>query len=207
MSYFFYDMETGGLDEKKVSPLSLSAKITDDNFNKMLEFDMFIKPDDGIYRLEAKGMEINKINLVDHDAVAITETQAAYKILGWLTTKYLGIGRPKLVTHNGDLDKRFLKQMFQNANIDFYQCFSKRSLDTAATALFLQTIGIIPQNNSCSLVQLFLHYYPDKSSVLKTAHTANTDAEMTLAVFKAMRQSVKDIYSISQGRQSHDHQS
>jgi len=199
MKYFFYDTETGGLDETKVSILSLSCIVANEELNVVDELDFFIKPTDGVYRVQANAMKVNKIDLVEHDLKAVTDCFVIRDLCEYfhMTNTALPI---TVVTHNGDLDRRFLKQMLNNNGYEYDNFFFKRSIDTCATGMLLKNVGIIPADNDCSLVQLFNHFYPNEAETLKVAHSAKTDTRMTLAVFKAMRQLLKDIYSNSKER-------
>lgn len=188
--YFLCDTETGGLDETKVSLLTVFGYVLDENLNVVDKIDLAIKPNSGLYFLQAAALEINKINIAEHDKVAITETNAANALLIFLN-KY-----KKLVFagHNPDFDKRFLKVLFKNrtgspyiSSLTWEDLFSSKTLDTAANAQLMKLTGHLPKSNDGSLAQLCQYY----KIAQPASHTSQGDVESTLTVLKAMITTVK----------------
>jgi hypothetical protein len=69
--YIVIDGEFGGIGLDK-SILTFYFMVMDDQENKVDELDLKLKSKDGIYRVEARALEINKIDLIKHDQMAIT---------------------------------------------------------------------------------------------------------------------------------------
>lgn len=192
--YFLTDVETGGLDESRCSLLSVFGQILDEDLGVKDEVSILIKPDDGFYQVEAKAMEINAINIAKHDLLAMKETEAANKFLGFLKTNKIKLRMSEnekfvFAGHNPDLDKRFLKKLLKKANFPHYwvgtswdDMFTNRVLDTGAIAQFLRLTGNLPKDCNCSLAQLCLHY----NIPYVNAHDAKADVTMTRSVLTSM---------------------
>lgn len=70
MSYYlFLDTETGGLSDD-TSLLELGLIITDEKFNIIEEISWKLKPENDEYIVTAQALQVNKINLIQHDMVA-----------------------------------------------------------------------------------------------------------------------------------------
>lgn len=74
-----FDTETGGIGET-VSLLSVHLAACDTNWEIQDELMLLTKPNDGHYVVTAEAMNINKINLIEHDKVAITYSEAGGKL-------------------------------------------------------------------------------------------------------------------------------
>ena len=81
VKYLIIDTETGGLVEHDPSLLSLYAYLTDSKLNYLDDIELKIKPDDEVYRVNPYALNINKINLVEHNKIAITESEAKNKFV------------------------------------------------------------------------------------------------------------------------------
>src|ERR1043165_2460040 len=78
------DTETGGADPRRTSVLEWAGVITDD---KLIERDVLsikIRPESGIYLVQPRALEINKIDIKKHDEQAIVEREANHAITGFL---------------------------------------------------------------------------------------------------------------------------
>lgn len=193
--YILTDVETGGLDENKHSLLSVYAMAVDSNLNKLNDISLFVKPDDGLYHLDAEAMAVNNINIVEHNKKAKKESEIVNHFINFLNTYY---GGEKFVFcgHNCDLDKRFLKKLFQKQNTNWNSWFSIRNLDTGSIAQFLRLTGDLPKDHSCSLKDLTKTY----NVPYINAHEAKADVEMTLEVLKKMlsiKMKIEDDHSFS----------
>lgn len=180
MLHFFYDTETGGKTAKQ-SLLTLYGIVTDENFEKIDEISLAIKPNNGIYRVSAESLEINGINLVEHNKIALTEAQAQVKLRDFLL-KHSGFGKEKLhpAGWNNYWDNAFVKRYILP---DFEDFFSRHCLDVAGISVLLKSMGRLPADLKISLGSLADHY---QSSFLTQAHDAKSDAWMTITVLKCM---------------------
>ena len=182
--YFLFDTETGGI-QKEMSLLTLYGHILDENLDVLDTIDLKIKPDDGIYHLSANGLNINKINIMDHDKIAkpISEVKTVFKnyICGWtLNQKLTPIG------HNVRFDVKFVKTHILE---DWDRYFDRRHIDTASIGKFLALTGIVPKLKVYSLSEmasaLMINLDENKR------HEASYDAEITLKVLHSMKNLIK----------------
>ncbi len=159
--------------------------MTDDNFNVIGDLYLYLKPDDEIYKVCARAMEINKINLVLHDTKAISYKEGATTLYTWLSRMTNG-GKVKatVVGHGiyGDVEWILHHLMSRNS---FENFTSYRKLDTSSTCQFLKSVGMFPEDVSGSLVSLAKHFKVEVDE--SAAHDAKYDTELTFRVFLAMR--------------------
>jgi DNA polymerase III alpha subunit (gram-positive type) len=182
--YFLFDTETGGI-RKEMSLLTLYGHILDDNLNILDTIDLKIKPDDGVYHVNAQGLEINKINIVEHDRIAkpLSEVKTRFKnyICGWsLNQKLTPIG------HNVRFDVKFVKTHLLE---DWDRYFDRRHIDTASIGKFLALSGIVPKLKTYSLSEMAQALMIDVNE--DSRHEAKFDADLTLNVLRNMTQLIK----------------
>lgn len=172
--YFLVDVETGGLRPGIFSLLTVYGVIlSHPSLEVVAEIDLQIKPDSGGYHVSAKALEINKINLVEHDKTAITETEAKTRLIQFFVDH--SDPKSKLVPtgHNVHLDVAFLKLLLGVETCEKY--FGHRHLDTSSLAHLFQILEKIPESNNGSLPQLCEHFGVDTTDL----HTASADVNMT----------------------------
>lgn len=182
--YVALDNETGGLADS-VSLLSTYLEVFDDKLNTVDSLELYTKPNDGVYLVEAGGLEINKINLVEHDKTAITYSDAGQKLFNFLK-KNSQDGKIKLIPlgKNVQFDIGGLqKHLLQKKNMDKF--VSYRQLDITAIALGLQIKGKLPKDLSLSLSSL-AEYFQVHKLISGAAHEAKYDTKMTVLVFKQL---------------------
>lgn len=182
--YFLFDTETGGI-RKEMSLLTLYGHILDDNLNILDTIDLKIKPDDGVYHVNAQGLEINRINIVEHDRIAkpLSEVKTRFKnyICGWsLNQKLTPIG------HNVRFDVKFVKTHLLE---DWDRYFDRRHIDTASVGKFLALSGIVPKLQTYSLSEMAQALMIDVNE--DSRHEAKFDADLTLNVLRNMTQLIK----------------
>lgn len=187
--YFLFDCETGGISQRS-SLLTLFGYILDDKLNPLDKIDLAIKPDDGLYMLTASSMNINKINIIEHDKVAIKKSEAV-KVFNDFCCKHAIASHTEKnriipAGHNLAFDIRYVKRNLLKANNlegdDWKRFFSYRQLDTAATAQALILAKKLPEDLECSLASLAAHFNLDYSG----AHNAEFDVELTLKILKLL---------------------
>ena len=182
--YFLFDTETGGI-RKEMSLLTLYGHILDDNLNILDTIDLKIKPDDGVYHVNAQGLEINRINIVEHDRIAkpLSEVKTRFKnyICGWsLNLKLTPIG------HNVRFDVKFVKTHLLE---DWDRYFDRRHIDTASVGKFLALSGIVPKLKTYSLSEMAQALMIEVNE--DSRHEAKFDADLTLNVLRNMTQLIK----------------
>ena len=185
MSYIFIDDEMGGLEKDKYSLLTVYLMMTDDNFNVIGDLYLFLKPDDGIYKVCGEAMNVNQIDLKVHDTMAITYKEGGTKLYKWLE-QMTNKGKEKaiVVGHGvyGDVDWI----TYHLLNRSTWEIFtSYRKLDTSVVCQFLKSCNMFPETVSGSLISL-AEFFQIKVDVNNT-HTAKYDTELTYKVFLELR--------------------
>jgi hypothetical protein len=187
--YISLDCEMGGID-LKYSLLSAYFVVLDDQFNPTQDLYLRLKPDDGDYIVCAEAMGVNKINLVEHDKLAIPYKEARAQ-LGPLLRNASNNGAVKLraLGHGVSGDIRFVwDKIYDRKKWEAY--VSYRNLDTATICQFLKDKGTLPtaidgpegvSGSLMSLVRYFGIFYEEA-----TLHDAKVDTLLTVEVYKRM---------------------
>lgn len=180
--YLPMDNETGGLAED-VSLLSTYLEVVDEKFNVVDSLELYVKPNDGVYRVEAEGLDVNKINLIQHDKVAITYSEAGQLLRNFLV-KNSQDGKIKLIPvgKNVQFDVNGLqKHLLGKKTMDKY--VSYRLIDITGIAMGLQIKGKLPPDLGLSLGSLVQYF----GIVLAgNAHEAKYDTQVTMLVWKKL---------------------
>lgn len=187
--YLSIDAEFGGLFPE-ASLLTLAILPYDENF-KRTEGSIYweLKPDDGIYHVEAGGLAVNGINLVEHDARAKPYKEVKTTLYNWLSEKS-NAGENKLVVVgknvHGDIRKiwQFLLKRETWEHFVSYQ-----HLDLSSVFAFMQSLGYY-REVSGSLDSLAKHF-----GIKGTLHNAEVDASVTMEILKLMRQEFSHVVS------------
>lgn len=191
--YIAFDCETGGLNPDS-SLLTVYFVVLDSDLTTILgELDLKVKPNaGGSYKVSGEALGINKINLIEHDKIAITEGEAAQKLYAFLQL-HNPMGSHKLIPvgHNVVFDELFIKEhLISSAN--WGKFVSYRHLDTGGISELLRATGHMPRDVKGSLGSIaeFLNIKFDD------AHTAKGD---TLATVKVLRKIIRLLREESNG--------
>lgn len=183
--YVTMDLETGGVTTN-CSLLTAYFGFLDENLNLLDHLDLKVKPNNGEpYVVQAGGLAVNGINLIEHDKVALTESQCGELLMKKLK-QHSKNGKIKLIPigHNVQFDILFIyEHLLSKKNFDMY--VSYRKLDTGTIAQFFKLCGFIPNDKSGSLeylAELFGVKFKDR------AHTAESDAMMCVQILQKMRE-------------------
>ena len=180
--FLAFDCETGGLGDDR-SLLTVYFVAMDENFRVLGELDLKIKPDDDEpYRVDGQGLEINGINLSEHDKVAIPLKEARRQLYDFLAAhKPEGSGKLIPIGQNIWFDIGCVLRNLMRKKV-WDQFVSYHPIDTAGIATVMKLIGIIPRSEKTRLTNL-----ADIFGVkLKNAHNAKADTVATVKVLKAM---------------------
>lgn len=209
--YIGIDTETGGIGSD-TSLLTAYFGLYDKDLELVDDLYLFCKPDDGVYRVTGRAMEINGINLAEHDKVA--ERNETIKHTGslkyWLKNhcKHLYLEKTEFdpicgydVTFeifNPQTRNNTLKPLGHNVKFDItkvteniisesdWNAFvSYRVLDTGTIGGFAIEVGLIPPTINASLSSLAEYFGVGKQP--ETGHEANKDVWMTVAVYKCLK--------------------
>lgn len=187
--YIALDCEMGGID-LKYSLLTVYFGILNKNFDLVDELYLRLKPDDSTYILTARGMEVNGLNLVDHDLAAITYAEGKDTLRKWLyaVSQRQDYERMDPLGHQVDGDIRHIWDKLM-AREKWESYVSYRKIDTSSVAKFLRDRGVIPPDHSGpegvsgSLSSLAEYFGVKPEGQL---HDAKTDTLLTVEVYKKM---------------------
>lgn len=193
IKYIAYDSETGGINAKNSSILTLYIAALDANLNVVRELDLKLQPDSGIFQVHPKALEVNKIDIAKHVGPGvITYSQAKNKVLSWFIE--LGLkasdpmdyrnnnAKPEQLGYNIGFDQEFIFEHLMSKE-DWERFVSYRKLDGMDAVRFLKYQGKLPLNIG-SLGSVAKHLGLAPSSDL---HNAKVDTLLTIEVIKALR--------------------
>ena len=185
MTLLGIDTETTGLlPESQL--LTLYMGVVDDNFKIIQSLDLKIKPDPingrTVYsHIEVEALAVNKIDLIDHDKLAITYKQAKTIVYKWLEEMYslYGYLTPFGNMVQGDVDKIFECLISRGAWDNFCD---RRVIELSGIGKTLQLMGKIPETQSLSLSKISKYFEMQVDDNL--LHTAKYDVEVGAFVLK-----------------------
>lgn len=180
MKYFCFDTEFGGL-KKEFSLLTLYGEILDEELNSIDSIDLKIKPENGMYIISPEALQINRINIVEHDKVAISLKEASEAFRSFISrhaisTKLIPLG------HNVSIDVKFAKHHLMQPE-EWNKYFSFRKLDTHSIGLFLSMSGFLPKFDSYSLKTMAEFF----GLSIDGLHDAKYDVKTTIEIVKKMK--------------------
>ena len=174
----FIDTETGGLDPRVHSLLSLGLVEWEDSVIKKTKE---ILINDGELNVTDAALAINKIDLSSHKIKAISPIKAVKEIL--LFIEWAGNQQDKitLAGHNVGFDIKFTRLLFESQNYNFEDYFSHRSIDTASILHYLYLTGKL-DTKIVGSSDAFKHFEIE----VRGRHTALGDAIATAELFTKM---------------------
>ena len=179
MKYLILDTESGS---RHTSSTLLTAyfEVTDAQFNILGDLYLEVKPEqDEHYIVDARGLAVNKINLVEHDKVAIVCKQAKPLLYNFLK-KYSIDERLTPVGHGvlGDIN-RVIACLISAGSWE--QFCTYHYLDTSVVLQFLRACGKMPLDCDGSVSALADYFGIEHGGIL---HDARVDARLTAEVLK-----------------------
>lgn len=182
--YIAFDCETGGIEIENSLLTAYFVVLADDLTTILGELDLKIKPDNKQpYVVQAEALGINKIDLIKHDAEAITLSQASTLLYEFLKL-HSGEGKSKLIPvgHNVVFDEEFIHaHMLKKTR--WNQFVSYRRLDTGTVAEFFRLTGAIPKDVKGALGEIASYY----GIAHANAHNAKADTLTTVKVLRKMK--------------------
>lgn len=175
--YLFLDTETGGLEVARHSLLSMGLAVGEDGvLRDSLEILVRHEP----YVVSAGGMAVNRIDLVQHDRVALDGPAALTAFDAFLQKHFPGDSPVTLVGHNVAFDRAFLGAFLEGLGRPLEPRISHRIVDTHSLACALRDAGRLALNNlsSSALFQHFGIVIPEDKR-----HTALGDALGTFELY------------------------
>lgn len=183
--YLVLDTESGS---RHASSTLLTAYflVIDTEFNAIGDLYLQLKPDgETHYIVDAQGLAVNKINLVEHDKVAITYKQAKPLLYDFLK-KYSEFGRLTPLGHatKGDI-RRITDNLISTGSWE--QFCTYHFLDTSVILQYLRAIGKMPMDCDGSIEALTKYFGINQHAGDDAQfHDAKFDTQMTMRVFREM---------------------
>ena len=177
------DCEMGGRD-LKYSLLTAYFMVTDADFKGLGELYLRVKPDDGDYIVSGQGMSVNKIDLAEHDKIAIPYKQAKPLLFDFLK-KHGSSNRVTPVGHGVKGDIEFVWKYLISTG-SWEQFCTYHYLDTSVALQFLRACGKMPEDQDGSVSALAEYFGIDTSKM--NLHDAKVDTQLTALVLKNLIQ-------------------
>lgn len=136
--------------------------------------------------IDPRAMEINRINLEEHEKVALPYFEAKTKFLGFLRKNFNDTEKITIAGHNVNFDVSFLKVWFDCIGSDnkFSDIFNHRVLDTNSIGHFLYLANVMEKDSVKSLDALLKEF--DVKIDEDKRHTALGDALGTAMLLSEM---------------------
>jgi DNA polymerase III alpha subunit (gram-positive type) len=176
-TYLFLDTETGGLDPRIHSLLTIGL-VAGDASGVWDSLEIAVKHEP--YTVSGGGMKVNRIDLAAHHERAVSPAGALDLLDAFLDRNYPADARVSLVGHNIGFDHAFLKVFLESQGRDPEGRFHHRSVDTHAVASALRDAGRLPLEKLSSDA-LFAHFGVAPPEDLR--HTALGDALATFELY------------------------
>lgn len=184
IKYLHLDAEMGGR-ELKYSLLTAYFMVTDADFNVIDKLYLYVKPDNGDYVVSGQGMSVNKIDLVQHDKIALPYKEAKTVLYKFLC-KCTDNGKNKLTPlgHGvrGDIAHVLDKLISEGS---WEQHCTYHYIDTSVVLQFLRACGKLPLNIDGGVTGL-VEYFQIPILTKVAWHDAEFDTLMTMMVYKEM---------------------
>jgi DNA polymerase III alpha subunit (gram-positive type) len=179
--YFFIDTETGGLT-RECSLLTFDGTLLDENLSIIEKVSYKIKPDDGMYKIHAEAMLVNKIDLLQHNKGAVPLLEVAKQFRAWATNiKQNRYPNCEIVVggQNVWFDIEFLKQTLMP---DWSEYFSRRIIDLQSISLLFKAANLIPSKQRISLSEMVKYFEIPISQ--ENMHSSDVDVAASIEIFK-----------------------
>lgn len=185
-TYLVIDTETGGLTTQS-SLLSVSFLTFDSDFNKRHTLNLFLRPDDGIYRVNPSALSLNKIDLIQHDKVAESYFVGGCKIQQFLGSEsFDGKYKLQLIGKNVDFDLMFIFEYFYIKK-DWENYVSYRKIDISSLIQALKIAGKFPADISTSQESIAKFLGIENPKI----HEAENDCIVTFQIFQKLLEKIK----------------
>lgn len=170
------DTETGGLNPKENSLLTVALMVVK---NKEVIAQNEWKIKHASYNVSARAMEVNGIDLVEHDKEATHAEVAGEEMIAFLEAYCSKEEKGMLVGQNTIFDKNFLEGFFSSLKNKtlmgaYYRLVSHRYIDLMSITAFLNLSGVL-DTDGLSLDAVI----ESLNLEVKARHTATDDARLT----------------------------
>ena len=182
MKILFIDVETGGLDAKKHSLLTVALAVYEDG-KDLAEKQWSVKHKD--YVVTPKALEVNDIDIIKHDSSAVEANIVVQEIIQFMQDIFWK-DRPVIAGHNIDFDNGFLSQLFYEEAKQWSRYVSHRKIDTCSLVNYLMATGKIDLK-SASLEESIKYFKIETEA----RHTAKDDVRATIKLFECINDIIK----------------
>lgn len=181
----FVDVETGGLNPKEHSLLSVGLAVWESGVI-IDKVEYFVAEDK--YNVTAKAMEINKLNLAEVYEKGISTEELSSEIHNFVKkhfTKESIFGKATLAGWNVAFDIAFLKELFVKNDREelFNSTFSYRNIDIAGIVAFYNLMNVFYSTQEIGSLDSAMKYF---NLSCENRHSALGDVEVTIQVFNKL---------------------
>jgi hypothetical protein len=182
MRFISYDSETGGRGSEH-SLLTCYFRIFEDE--TIAELILHLKPNDGNYIVQPEALKINKIDLIEHDKIAMTYSCGMLQLENFLR-------------EHSDGGEITLIPVGQNLDFDNTQIFDKlispsrwrkycgvHKIELLTLSKFAQVLGHIPETQNLKLSDLCKYFELVDDS--EEEHSVEYDVELNIILFQFYR--------------------
>lgn len=191
--FLLLDAEYGGVRSNgklshEFSILELYLEVTDSELGVIDSLELKIKPDNEQYVVSAEGLAANKINLINHNKIAISEGKAKELLFNFIKN-HSDNGNIKLIPLGkgivGDIRYLFDQKFISEHN--WRNFVSDQIIDFGGIIMLLKVLGVYPQTQSPSTGKMSnsLEALADALGVsTSNLHEAKGDVELYREVCK-----------------------
>lgn len=175
----FIDTETGGLDPKKHSLLSIGVVVWDAFEGELFADEYYIRSEK--YNVTKTAARLNHFDESSQQESAFDPGCIVEKLIVIKEQYFREYPSIPLAGHNVAFDIQFLKMMFSSCGRSFEKLFSHRSVDTYSIIKFLSDCEFLPDeiNSSAKAFKYF-------SIPVNGRHTALGDARATMKLYSKL---------------------
>lgn len=173
--YLAIDTETTGLTNL-CNVLTAYFIVLDENLNEIKHLDLKIKHCS--YHVYTKALEVNKIDLIEHDKVSTPKKEAILKLeefLSGVEERYIPIG------HNVEFDIN----MLEDNGMDIHKYIKSPYIDTYVICKKLKHEKKINDKQSLALGKI--SYFFGVNIDCKKLHTSEYDVRLSIELFKYIK--------------------
>lgn len=172
----FIDTETGGLDPRKHSLLSVGVVVWDDSFGELFAEEYYIRYEN--YCVTKTAARINHFDETKQKEISMDPNHVVEKLIDIKKRFFEQYESIPLAGHNISFDVQFLRQLFDMCGRSYEKLFSHRLVDTYSIIKFLTDCRLVPKtvNSSASAFKYF-------GITVNGRHTSLGDAKATMQLY------------------------
>lgn len=183
--YLVFDTETGGLSTD-CSLLTAYFVVLNEKLEVQETLSLVLRPENGAYIVDASALDVNKINLIEHDKVAVPYTRGAQLLLDLLARYTLDGNKLTPIGWNIiSFDLPFIHAYLVDKKTWERYC-SYHIVDLCSSAKFLQIAGVLPKGRL--RLKDVADFFGLDTSML---HTAKQDTVLTIEVGRKLVELVR----------------